>query len=358
LQHGGSSPNGRERCVASCGARDGRERWRVSVIERVVVISPHGFCAGVVRAVATVERTLAVFGPPVYVRRAIVHNAHVMRRLIRAGAVFVEELDDVPRGSVVVFGAHGVAASVREVAAARELRVVDATCPLVEKVHREVARYRRRGYDVVLVGRAGHDEVVGTLGQARGVQLVQDVSEVSRVRPAAPERVACVTQTTLRPQEVAPVVEALRRRFPALAQPAAHDICYATRNRQAAIEWLARRVDVVLVVGDPASSNSQRLREAAAAAGCAAHLVESAAGIPEALLSEAEAVGVSAGASTPEELVTEVVEHLCRDGATLQAETFLEEHVSFTLPAELVGDPLHVHRRSSPAPRQESLRPS
>ena len=184
------------------------------MIERVILVSPRGFCAGVVRAIATVERALAMFGPPVYVRRAIVHNAHVVARLAAAGAVFVDELDDVPRGSVVVFGAHGVAASVREQARARDLRVVDATCPLVAKVHAEVSRYRRAGYDVVLIGHAGHDEVVGTLGQVAGVQLVEDVSEVSRVRVDCPDRVACVTQTTLRHQEVEPVIDACTQSIP------------------------------------------------------------------------------------------------------------------------------------------------
>ena len=302
------------------------------MIERVILVSPRGFCAGVVRAVATVQRALAMFGPPVYVRRAIVHNAHVVARLAAAGAVFVDELDDLPRGSVVVFGAHGVAASVRELARARDLRVVDATCPLVAKVHAEVSRYRRGGYDVVLIGHAGHDEVVGTLGQVTGVQLVEDVEDVSGVRVGRPDRVACVTQTTLRDQEVEPVIDALRHRFPMLERPAVADICYATRNRQRAIEWLARRVDVVLVVGDPTSSNSRHLREAAAATCDRSYLVGSAAEIEATWLSSAKVVGVSAGASTPDDLVSEVVERLCRDGAVLQQHAIVEERVSFSPP--------------------------
>jgi 4-hydroxy-3-methylbut-2-enyl diphosphate reductase len=307
-------------------------------IERVILVSPRGFCAGVVRAVATVERALAIFPAPVYVRRAIVHNAHVVARLAAAGAVFVDELDEVPRGAVVVFGAHGVAASVAEQAWARDLHVVDATCPLVAKVHREVRRSRRRGYDVVLIGHAGHDEVVGTLGQASGVQLVENVTDVARVRAACPDRVACVTQTTLRPQEVAPVIDAMRQRFPALIQPATEDICYATRNRQAAIEWLARQVDVVLVIGDPTSSNSRRLCEAASAVGCAAYLVGTAAELEDSWLVHASVVGVSAGASTPDHLVSEVVESLCRGGAAVQERAFLEERVAFRLPEEVVAN--------------------
>jgi 4-hydroxy-3-methylbut-2-enyl diphosphate reductase len=309
----------------------------MAAIERVILVSPRGFCAGVVRAIATVERALAVFGPPVYVRRAIVHNVHVVARLGSAGAVFVDELDDVPRGSVVVFGAHGVAASVRELARARDLRVVDATCPLVAKVHAEVTRYRRAGYDVVLIGHAGHDEVVGTLGQATGVQLVEDVADVSGVRVSCPDRVACVTQTTLRDQEVNPIVDALRHRFPTLERPAVADICYATRNRQGAIEWLARRVDVVLVVGDPSSSNSVHLREAAAATCHRSYLVRSAADIEASWLSGAKVVGVSAGASTPDDLVSGVVEHLCRDGAELHEHATVEERVAFSLPPALAA---------------------
>jgi 4-hydroxy-3-methylbut-2-en-1-yl diphosphate reductase len=302
------------------------------VVERVILVSPRGFCAGVVRAIASVERALAVFGPPVYVRRAIVHNAHVVARLAAAGAVFVDELDDMPRGSVVVFGAHGVAASVRELARARDLRVVDATCPLVAKVHAEVTRYRRAGYDVMLIGHAGHDEVVGTLGQVNGVQLVEDAADVSDVRVGCPDRVACVTQTTLRDPEVEPVIDALRHRFPTLKRPAAADICYATRNRQGAIEWLARRVDVVIVVGDPTSSNSRHLREAAAATCRRSYLVGSAAEIEASWLSGAKVVGVSAGASTPDDLVSEVVERLCRHGADLEEHAIVEERVAFSLP--------------------------
>lgn len=300
--------------------------------ERVVLVSPRGFCAGVVRAIATVERALATFGPPVYVRHAIVHNAHVVARLAAAGATFVDELDEVPKGAVVVLSAHGVPASVREQARARDLRVVDATCPLVAKVHREVRRFSNLGYDVILIGHAGHDEVVGTLGQGPAVRLVEDVFDASSLRVADSDRVACVTQTTLSPQDVAPVVDELRQRFPSLVQPAAADVCYATRNRQAAVTWLARNVDVVLVVGDPTSSNSHHLREAASATGTPAYLIRSVEELQDGWLANANAVGVTAGASTPEDVVLEVVDRLCREGAVLQQDVFIEERVSFSLP--------------------------
>ena len=303
------------------------------MIERVILVAPRGFCAGVLRAIATVERALEIFGPPVYVRRAIVHNQHVADRLAAAGAVFVDDLDAVPRRGVAVFGAHGVATIVRRQASARDLRVVDATCPLVAKVHREVRRYSREGYDVLVVGHRGHDEVIGTLGQADRVQLVEDVTGVPLVRADRPDRVACVTQTTLRPQDVEPVIDALRNRFPALALPLCADVCYATRSRQAAVEWLARRVDVVLVVGDAASSNSRRLCEAAAATGCPAYLIAHAAAMQEAWLDGATTVGVSAGASTPDDLVIEVADRLCRNGAELSEETVLQERVAFRLPS-------------------------
>lgn len=304
-------------------------------MERVVLVSPRGFCAGVVRAIATVERALAVFPPPVYVRRAIVHNAHVVARLAAAGAIFVDDLSQVPTGAVVVLSAHGVPPSVHEQAQARDLRVVDATCPLVTKVHREVRRYSRLGFDVLLIGHAGHDEVVGTLGQAPDVRLIEDVADVVCLSTAHPNRVACVTQTTLSPQDVAPVIDALRERFPGLVQPTAADICYATRNRQAAVIWLARNVDVILIVGDRSSSNSWRLREAATAVGTPAYLIGSVAELQDGWLAEAAVVGVSAGASTPEGIVAEVVDRLCGEGAVLQEEVVLDEHVSFGLPSEV-----------------------
>jgi 4-hydroxy-3-methylbut-2-en-1-yl diphosphate reductase len=305
------------------------------MVDRVVLVSPRGFCAGVVRAIATVERALAALPPPVYVRRAIVHNAHVVSRLAAAGAVFVDELDEVPRGAVVVFSAHGVPASVRAQASARDLRVVDATCPLVAKVHREVKRFSKLGFDVFLIGHAGHDEVVGTLGQAQDVRLVEHVDDVSRLPVTDPDKVACVTQTTLSPRDVAPVMDELRQRFPNLSEPLAADICYATRNRQAAVTWLARNVDVVLVVGDAASSNSRHLREAASESGTPAYLIGSELDLRDDWLANAKVVGVSAGASTPEDVVAGVVDRLCRDGAVLSQEAFVDERISFSLPREI-----------------------
>jgi 4-hydroxy-3-methylbut-2-enyl diphosphate reductase len=325
------------------------------MIERVVLVSPRGFCAGVVRAIATVESALATFPPPMYVRRAIVHNADVVARLTDAGAVFVDDLDAVPPGSAVILGAHGVASSVRADAARRGLRVIDATCPLVAKVHREVRRYDRLGFEVLLVGHRGHDEVVGTLGQSASIQLVEDVHRARRVRVRRRDRVACVTQTTLRRQDVEPVVAELERRFPDLAQPAVDDICYATRNRQAAVEWLAANVDVVLIVGDPTSSNSLRLAEAAAAAGADAHLVARASAIRDSWLGTAGSVGVSAGASTPEDRVREVVEELCRSGATLEEAAFIEERVRFKLPSA-VGPSRSTPPGDSPDPRGRARR--
>jgi 4-hydroxy-3-methylbut-2-enyl diphosphate reductase len=309
------------------------------MIERVVLVSPRGFCAGVMRAIATVESALARFPPPIYVRHAIVHNADVVARLQRAGAVFVDDLDAVPPGSVVILGAHGVARSVRAQAARRGLLVIDATCPLVAKVHREVRRYERLGFEVLLIGHPDHDEVVGTLGQSDSIRLVEDVRRARRVRVRRPDRVACVTQTTLRPLDVEPVVAELTRRFPDLAQPRVADICYATRNRQAAIEWLAATVDVVLILGDPASSNSRRLCEAAAAMGTDAHLIPRASAIAESWLRLARTVGVSAGASTPEDRVREVVETLCRGGAVLDEVSLIDERVRFPLPTAVERPP-------------------
>ena len=303
--------------------------------ERVVLVSPRGFCAGVARAIGAVERALAIHGRPVYVRRAIVHNSHVVRRLADAGAVVVDEVDQVPVGSVVVLSAHGVPPSVHQLADERALRVVDATCPLVRKVHSEVRRFASRGFDVLMIGHDGHDEVRGTLGQARGVRLVERLEDVTNLRVADSNRVACVTQTTLSRQDVAPVINALRQRFPALAEPATSDICYATTNRQAAVAWLARRVQLVLVVGDTTSSNSTRLRDVAGAAGTPAYLIESVAELRDDWLKDARVVGVSAGASTPDDVVADVVDHLRRAGAVVEESTFIEECVSFRLPPEV-----------------------
>jgi 4-hydroxy-3-methylbut-2-en-1-yl diphosphate reductase len=307
------------------------------VIQRVVVVSPRGFCAGVVRAIATVERALAIFPPPVFVRRAIVHNASVVARLASAGAIFVEELDAVPTGSVVVLSAHGVSPSVYEQARARGIRLIDATCPLVAKVHREVRRFRKKGFEVILIGDAGHEEVVGTLAQAPGVRLVDPGADVSQLAVADPARIACVMQTTLSPQEALPVVDRLRQRFPTLAEPMAADVCFATRNRQLAVAWLAENSDVVLVIGDPTSSNSRRLRETARATGTPAYLIGGVAELRDGWLAGASVVGISAGASTPEDLVDSVVDRFRRDGAAVEYAVHLDEHLSFRLPAEVAA---------------------
>jgi 4-hydroxy-3-methylbut-2-enyl diphosphate reductase len=283
----------------------------------------------------------------VYVRRAIVHNADVVARLAAAGARFVDDLDEVPSGGVVVFSAHGVPLAVREQAASRHLRVVDATCPLVAKVHREVRRSRGLGSDVILIGHAGHDEVIGTLGQAPGVNLVETEGDVPTLSVADPDRVACVTQTTLSQNELSPVLERLHQRFPAMALPVAGDICYATRNRQAAVAWLARNVDLVVVVGDPTSSNSRHLCETARANGTPAYLVASVADLDADWLEGATVVGVSAGASTPDNLVQAVVERLASDGAPVEDQVRCVERLSFGLPTEVA--PLHdSHDRASP----------
>lgn len=301
-------------------------------VRRVVLVRPRGFCAGVVRAVETVERALARYGAPVYVRRAIVHNPNVVAQLAARGAVFVDELDRVPDGAVVVFSAHGVARRVELQAAGRGLRVVDATCPLVEKVHREVERFVADGYEVVMVGHAGHDEVVGTLGRARGVKLVTAPEDVARLEVRDPAWVACVTQTTLSPEDVAAVVGALQTRFPTLRLPPAEDVCYATRNRQRGTRWLAARCDAVLVLGDQISSNAHRLREVAESAGCRARLVGSIRELEADWLEGVATLGITAAASTPELLVEQAVAHFAASGAVVEEETLAIEPAYFAPP--------------------------
>jgi 4-hydroxy-3-methylbut-2-enyl diphosphate reductase len=305
------------------------------VVRRVILVSPRGFCAGVRRAISAVERALETRGPPVWVRRAIVHNAHVVSRLTAAGARFVDELDEVPSGSNVVFSAHGVALSVRLQAIDKRLHVVDATCPLVAKVHEEVRRYAAEGRDIVLVGQAGHDEVVGTLGQAAGhIWLVSNVADVESVNPPDPRRLACVTQTTLSPDIVTPIVSRLLERFPLMVEPRVADICFATINRQNAVRWLATQVDAVLVLGDSASSNSRRLYEVASAyrPSC---FVGSIAELKPGWLAGFETIGITAGASTPESVVQEAIEYLRRDGAVVEEQILLDEHANFGPPPEL-----------------------
>ena len=306
---------------------------------QIVLAQPRGFCAGVDRAIEIVERALAKFGAPIYVRHEIVHNDHVVSRLRTMGAVFVDELDEIPTGATVVFSAHGVAQAVRADAEARGLRVFDATCPLVTKVHVEVGKLRREGREIVMIGHRGHPEVEGTMGQAEGgIYLVETVADVAELRVSDPERLAYVTQTTLSVDDCANIIGALRKRFPSIAEPKKADICYATQNRQDAIKQMAPQCDLVLVVGSPSSSNSNRLREVAENLGVEALLIGNAAQLDPALLQGRQRIGVSAGASAPEVLVQELVARLRELGAgEVQILDGLAEHVRFPLPKGL-GD--------------------
>jgi len=307
------------------------------VVRRLLLASPRGYCAGVERAVETVERALELQGPPVYVRRQIVHNAHVVRALEQRGAVFVESEEEVPEGALLVLSAHGVAPAVRERAAGRRLRMVDATCPLVAKVHAEARRYAAEGFTIVLVGHAGHEEVEGTLGEAPEMTiLVQTAEDAGSIEVTDPTRVAYVTQTTLSVDETAEIVAALRRRFPAIEGPEAGDICYATTNRQRAVKELAAEVELLLVIGSPNSSNSKRLVETARSAGVEAYLIEDEAAIDEHWLDGVDTVGLTSGASVPEQLVERVCAWFRARGVEeIRAAGPVVEDVSFRLPAEI-----------------------
>jgi len=306
---------------------------------RIQLASPRGFCAGVDRAIEIVELCLERYGPPVYVRHEIVHNRHVVEDLRGKGALFVDDPGDVPEGSLLVFSAHGVSPAVRERAAARRLRVIDATCPLVTKVHVEALRFAREGYEIVLVGHAGHVEVEGTMGHApERFHLVESAADVARLAVRDPSRLACLTQTTLSVDDTREIMEALRRRFPEIRLPRKDDICYATQNRQNAVKELMRDAEVLLVVGAPASSNSRRLVELGQKAGARAYLVQTAVDIDPAWLAGARCVGVTAGASAPELLVREVVarlRQLAGRDAIVHAPPQVDEGVVFQLPAEL-----------------------
>ncbi|MGD9765352.1 MAG: 4-hydroxy-3-methylbut-2-enyl diphosphate reductase [Candidatus Binatia bacterium] len=303
----------------------------------IVIASPRGFCAGVSHAIEIVELVLEREGAPVYVRHEIVHNRYVVDDLRAKGAVFVDELADVPPGAVVIFSAHGVAPSVREEAKARGLRVIDATCPLVTKVHVETLRYAREQYDILLVGHRGHVEVIGTLGHAPAqMHLVESVEDVARVSVRDPERIAVVTQTTLSVDDTRDIVEAIRSRFPAVRLPAKDDICYATQNRQTAVKELARECDRIMVLGSTTSSNANRLVEVARNTGTPAVLIEDADAIDPTWLAGVDTVGVTAGASTPEQLVEESIARLRGLGFTATRElSTAVEHVAFPLPREL-----------------------
>jgi len=307
------------------------------VVKRVLLAAPRGYCAGVERAVETVERALVQHGPPVYVRKQIVHNSHVVDRLSARGAVFVDSVEDVPVGDLVVFSAHGIAPAVRAGAAARSLRTVDATCPLVTKVHAEAKRYVAEGYTVLLVGHAGHEEVEGTMGEApESIVLVESVADAERVEIEDPERIAYVTQTTLSVDETREIVATLHRRFASLRGPEKEDICYATTNRQQAVKELLGHVQCLLVIGSAHSSNSQRLVDVARAAGVAAHLVENAGDLDERWLEGVETVGLTSGASAPEVLIEGVCEWFRAHGVTeIDELSPVKENVFFKLPAEL-----------------------
>lgn len=305
--------------------------------KQVFLSMPRGFCAGVERAIRIVELALEVHGKPVYVRREIVHNKTVVDGLKPRGAVFVQELDEVPDGAVTIFSAHGVSPAVRMQAESRGLQVIDATCPLVAKVHLEVLSFRERGYQILLIGHAGHEEVEGTMGEAPEItQLVESVSDVASLKLQEDAPIAVLTQTTLSLDDTAEILAAIKERFPEARTPRADDICYATQNRQRAVKATVTTCDVFLVLGAENSSNSKRLREVAENSGCAAYLIPDAESLDESWLAEATSVGVSAGASAPEELVSQLLERLKDLGfAGAQAVVYAEEDVHFALPPEL-----------------------
>jgi 4-hydroxy-3-methylbut-2-enyl diphosphate reductase len=306
--------------------------------KRLVRVRPRGFCAGVVRAVEIVELALEAYGAPVYVHHEIVHNRYVVDQLRRRGAIFVETVGEVPEGSVLVFSAHGVPPDVRDLAAARNLRVIDATCPLVTKVHLEAIRFAREGRTIILIGHRDHQEIIGTSGEAPEQTMVVDsVEEVDRLHVPDPEKLAFLTQTTLSMYDTQEIVARLRQRFPAIVGPASDDICYATQNRQEAVEHLADEVDLILVVGSANSSNSNRLVEVAKRDGVAARLIEDANDLKPEWFEGVKSVGLTAGASAPEVLVEQVSERLASLGFTDQDDRdLIREDVRFTLPPELV----------------------
>jgi 4-hydroxy-3-methylbut-2-enyl diphosphate reductase len=302
--------------------------------DKILLASPRGYCAGVDRAVQTVQRALELYGAPVYVRKEIVHNKHVVEQLREQGAIFVETEGEVPEGATVVFSAHGVAPGVHVAAAQRHLRTIDATCPLVTKVHVEAKRFAAQGYTIILIGHEGHEEVEGTMGEAPGCMvLVEDEAGVDSLEVQDPERVAYISQTTLSVDETQTIIARLRERFPAIVGPRTNDICYATTNRQTAVKELAREVDLVLVIGSRNSSNSNRLVEVAREHGAASHLIDNESQIEEAWLAGVTTMGISSGASAPEELVQRVVD-LFRSRGTedVQELEVVSEDVRFMLP--------------------------
>jgi 4-hydroxy-3-methylbut-2-enyl diphosphate reductase len=309
-------------------------------VSEVLLAEPRGFCAGVDRAIEIVERALAKFGAPVYVRHEIVHNTYVVNDLKAKGAIFIEDLADVPAGAVLVFSAHGVSQAVRHEAQARGFSVFDATCPLVTKVHVEVAKLAKEGYEFVMIGHKGHPEVEGTMGQLNeGIYLVEDVADVAQVQVKDPSRLAVVTQTTLSVDDAAEILAAVKRRFPQVREPKKQDICYATQNRQDAVKVLSPQVDIVIVVGSPTSSNSNRLRELAERLGTPAYMIDSADDLQPAWFAQRHRVGLTAGASAPEVLVQQVIDRLREFGAvSVRKMPGVEEHVEFPLPKGLKLD--------------------
>ncbi|MBJ9662770.1 MULTISPECIES: 4-hydroxy-3-methylbut-2-enyl diphosphate reductase [Burkholderia] len=309
----------------------------VAADAEILLAQPRGFCAGVDRAIEIVERAIAMHGSPIYVRHEIVHNKYVVEDLKKKGAIFVEELKEVPSGNTVIFSAHGVSKAVRDEADVRGLRIYDATCPLVTKVHVEVAKMRQDGVDIVMIGHKGHPEVEGTMGQVeRGMHLVESVEDVLALELPDPERVALVTQTTLSVDDAAEIIAALKRKFPAIREPKKQDICYATQNRQDAVKFMAPQCDVVIVVGSPNSSNSSRLREVAEKRGVEAYMVDSPDQINPAWVAGKRRIGVTAGASAPEVLAQAVIARLRELGVrNVRALEGIEENVSFPLPRGL-----------------------
>jgi 4-hydroxy-3-methylbut-2-enyl diphosphate reductase len=308
-----------------------------NTVEKLLLAAPRGYCAGVDRAVQTVQRALDIHGAPVYVRKEIVHNKHVVAQLREQGAIFVDEQTEVPEGAVCVFSAHGVAPSVREGASARGLQTIDATCPLVTKVHREAVRFARDGYTVVLVGHDGHEEVEGTMGEApEQIVLVENEQDVDRLHVDDPERIAYITQTTLAVGETTAILERLRERFPKIVGPRTDDICYATTNRQAAVKQMAASCDLMLVIGSRNSSNSVRLVEVARDCGTEAYLIDAAREVKEEWLADRRVVGISSGASAPEELVSELVDFFRGRGVSDISEfDVVREDVRFMLPKQI-----------------------
>ncbi|MGX7005801.1 4-hydroxy-3-methylbut-2-enyl diphosphate reductase [Caballeronia sordidicola] len=303
----------------------------------ILLAQPRGFCAGVDRAIEIVERAIALFGAPIYVRHEIVHNAYVVEDLRKKGAVFIEDLADAPEGSTLIFSAHGVSKAVRSEAETRGLRVFDATCPLVTKVHMEVAKMRQEGFDIVMIGHKGHPEVEGTMGQSgEGMHLVEDIEDVEALALADPDRIAYVTQTTLSVDDASAIIGALKSKYPSVKEPKKQDICYATQNRQDAVKFLAPQCDVVIVVGSPNSSNSSRLREVAEKRGIPAYMVDSPTQIDPKWVEGKKRIGVTAGASAPEVLAQAVIARLRELGVrNVRPLEGIEETVSFPLPRGL-----------------------